>query len=110
MFVVEVSVVQERDKIKAKLGDVFSVNIPIQMAAVTDRDGKLTPVWFKYETEEHMIEKIMIEHTDCRDETNYVGIREKRFICTAIIDDIRRVMEIRYNIANQTWRIFQFLA
>ena len=37
------------------------VNIPIQLASVTDRDGKITPVWFRLETEEHEIRKFRIE-------------------------------------------------
>lgn len=42
-------------------GELAPVHIPIQMMSITDRDGKLTPIWFKFETEDHFIEKIMIE-------------------------------------------------
>lgn len=87
-----------------------SVQIPVQMMAVSDRDGRLTPVWFKFETEDHFIEKIMIEKTISRDETNKVGIREKRFICSAVFGEQRRLIELRYRIESQQWRIFQFLS
>lgn len=30
-------------------------NIPIQMMALTDRDGRMTPLWFRLETEEHEV-------------------------------------------------------
>ena len=50
------------------------------MLAVTDRNGKLTPLWFRFETEEHQIEKIAIEKTISSDECAYTGIREKKFI------------------------------
>lgn len=33
------------------------VNIPIQLLSITDRDGKITPLWFRLETEEHEIRK-----------------------------------------------------
>ena len=88
----------------------YPVQIPIQMMSITDRDGRLTPIWFKFETEEHFVEKIMIEKTISRDESNKVGIREKRFICSAIFGEQRRLLEIRYRIESQQWRIFQFLS
>lgn len=94
----------------AKMGDMAVVNIPVQMLAVTDRNGKLTPLWFRFETEEHRIEKIAIEKTISRDECAYTGIREKKFICSALFGDERKIMEIRYNIESQKWRIFQFLS
>ena len=95
--------------VQSKMGELHAVNIPIQMFAVTDRDGKITPIWFRFETEEHHIEKIAIEKTLSRDESNSVGVREKRFICTAVIGGDRKIMELRYHIENQKWRIFQFL-
>lgn len=57
-----------------------------------------------------MIETIHIQTVVSRDEKNYVGIREKQFICTAFISGRRRIMEIRYSVESQKWRIFQFLA
>ena len=30
-------------------------NIPIQMMTLTDRDGRMTPLWFRLETEEHEV-------------------------------------------------------
>ena len=88
----------------------YPIQIPIQMMSITDRDGRLTPIWFKFETEEHFVEKIMIEKTISQDESNKVGIREKRFICSAIFGEQRRLLEIRYRIESHQWRIFQFLS
>ena len=34
-----------------------AVNIPIQLLSVTDRDGRITPLWFRLETKEHEIRK-----------------------------------------------------
>lgn len=103
---------EERPELKRpdRMGTAQIVNIPIQMIAAADRDGKLTPMYFRFETEEHHIERVTIERTISRDECCYVGIREKRFVCTAVIGEVRRIMEIRYHIENQKWRIFQFLA
>ena len=98
------------EQMPATANELCSVQIPIQMMSITDRDGRLTPIWFKFETEEHFVEKIMIEKTISRDESNSVGIREKRFICSAIFGEQRRLLEIRYRIESQQWRIFQFLS
>ena len=92
------------------MGEMRPVNIPIQMMTVTDTSGKMNPLRFRFEAADHHIETVMIEKTECRDESNYAGVREKRFICTAIVGKMRRVMEIRYHVGNQQWRIFQFLA
>lgn len=31
------------------------VNLPLQMMSLTDRDGKMTPRWFRLETDDHEI-------------------------------------------------------
>ncbi len=93
-----------------KMGDLRPVNIPVQMMAVTDRDGKVTPLWFRFEAEDHHIEKVAIERTISRDESIFVGVREKRFVCSVVIGAERHLIELRYHIENQKWRIFQFLS
>ena len=85
------------------------VNIPIQLASITDRDGKITSVWFWLETEEHEIRKFLIANVISRGEKNYVGIKEKQFVCRVEQDGMSRTLEMRYNTATQKWRIFQFL-
>lgn len=85
------------------------VNIPIQMIVAVDTTGNMTPMRFKFESDDHFIETANIEKIVSRDETNYVGIREKRFICVVIVDELQKVIEIRYNVGTQKWRIFQFL-
>lgn len=86
------------------------VNIPVQMMAVMDRDGRITPLWFRFENEEHYIEKVSIEKTISRDVCMKVGIREERFICSVVMGEERKLMELRYHIENHKWRIFQFLS
>ena len=99
-----------REEQKQKLDDHRLLNIPVQMVAATDRNGKITPMWFRYETEEQTIETVKIQRTESRDEVCYIGIREKRYICTVIIEGRYHVLDIRYHIDKQTWRIFQFLS
>ena len=84
-------------------------NIPIQMMSLTERDGRITPQWFRLETEEHEIRLYRIEQVVSLDEKRYVGIREKQFICNIKMGDMRKTLEVRYNVETQRWRIFQFL-
>lgn len=98
-------------KIKQRgIGELQPVNIPIQMICGTDTTGKITPIRFRFQTVEDSIETIDIQKVVSRDERNYLGIREKQFICAAQIKDIQRIIEIRYNIESQKWKIFQFLS
>lgn len=86
-----------------------NVNIPIQLFSVTDRDGKITPLWFRLETGEHEIRKFRVESVVSRDEKYYVGVKEKQFVCRIRQGEMYRTLEMRYNTATQRWRIFRFL-
>lgn len=86
------------------------VNIPVQMICAVDTTGRISPLRFRFETKEHTIETIRIERVVSRDEKNYVGIREKQYICTAELGGRHKTLEIRYNVESQRWRIFQFLS
>lgn len=85
------------------------VNLPIQMMSLTDRDGRITPQWFRLETEEHEIRMCRVVQVVSRDEKKYVGIREKQFICRIRIGGLCKTLEMRYSVETQRWRIFQFL-
>ena len=98
-----------RDYKAAGLGN-YPLNIPIQMVAATDRDGKVTPMWFRYETREHEVETVKILQTEYKNETCYMGIREKRYVCTVSLEEIMHRLDIRYHTEKQTWRIFRFLS
>lgn len=84
-------------------------NIPIQMMSLTDRDGRMTPLWFRLETGDHEVRLCRIEQVVSRDEKKYVGVREKQFVCRIRLGEICRTLEMRYNVETQKWRIFQFL-
>lgn len=84
-------------------------NIPIQMMTLTDRDGRMTPLWFRLETEEHEVKLCRIEQVVSRDEKKYVGVREKQFVCKIRFGEVCKTLEMRYSVESQKWRIFQFL-
>lgn len=84
-------------------------NIPIQMMSLTDCDGRITPLWFRLETEEHEVRLWRIEQVVSRDEKKYVGVREKQFVCKIRLGNVSKTLEMRYSVETQKWRIFQFL-
>jgi len=85
------------------------VNIPIQMLSLTDRDGRITPQWFRLEMSDHVVRMCRITQVVSRGEKKYVGIKEKQFICKISMGEISKTLEMRYNVETQRWRIFQFL-
>ena len=85
------------------------VNIPIQMVSLTDRDGRITPLWFRLETQDHQVRMYRIEQIVSRDEKKYVGVREKQFVCKITLGKSTKTLEMRYSVETQKWRIFQFL-
>lgn len=95
----------------SKMGDIIPVDMPIEMMAYTDIDGMMTPRRLRYEKEggEKVIISFEKEDTIARSEYNFVGIKEKQFICSTVVDGIRTTLEIRYRVADQKWRIHRFL-
>ena len=94
-----------------KMGDIIPVDIPIEMMVYVDTDGEMTPRRLRYEKEggEKVIISFAPEDTVARSDCNYVGIKEKKYVCSTIENGIRTTLEIRYRVADQTWRIYRFL-
>lgn len=86
------------------------VNIPIQMKSLTDRSGRITPLCFRFENREHEIIEIPITCVISRNMLNYAGIRENQYICRISEGANTKIIELRYSIDSQRWRIFQFLS
>ena len=93
-----------------QMGELCPVNIPIQMICAVDTSGRISPMRFRFETQEHSLETVNIDGIISRGEKNYVGIREQQFICRARVGNMAKTLEIRMNVDSQKWRIFQFLS
>lgn len=94
---------------KSVIDSGLSMDIPIQVMALTDRDGRITPYWIRMESPNHQIHTYRIHDIVSRGEKNYVGIREKQFVCRIQIDDLMRAVELRWNLESQRWRVAQLL-
>lgn len=87
-----------------------AVNLPVQMMSLVDRSGRLTPIGFRFEDEGHRIQNIKVSRVICREKLKLAGIREIRIICSAQFGEMERMLELRYNVDSQQWRIYQFLS
>lgn len=86
------------------------LNIPIQLYSACNTVGELTPIWFRFETEEHTIESIRIEKIISHKEQNFCGAAYISFICSAVCDNRMRIFELRYSINTHKWSLFQILS
>ena len=94
----------------AKMGEMTILNIPVQMLAVTDRSGKLTPLWFRYENEEHQIVTVKIQQVVSSKEEKHCGMDYISYVCWAQTEQQRRLIELRYRLSTHKWSFFQALS
>lgn len=87
-----------------------AINLPIQMMSLVDRTGRLTPMGFRFEDEEHKINSIKVSRVISREKTNVAGVREIKVVCGALFGDKERLLELRYSVESQQWRIYQFFS
>ncbi len=91
-------------------GSVYYVNIPVQMFCAMDTNGRISPLRFRYETKEHTVETVRVERVIEQGEGHFVGLREKQYICAVEMYDRQRIVEVRYNMDSQKWRISRILS
>lgn len=84
-------------------------NIPIQVFCVVSTIGDLTPVRFKYETDEHQIITIFISEVISHKETRLAGTREIIYTCSANIDGTVQLFNLKYNVNLHRWIFARFL-
>lgn len=86
------------------------MNIPTQVAQVTDTTGKIKPIWFRYEDPvSHEIMTIDRLNVLSQKEINYVGFKMIQFVCSAQFGEMKRLFELRYNIGTHKWTLYQML-
>ena len=81
-----------------------ALNIPIQMFGACSTLGDMTPLWFRYENKEHGIITVKIESIVSS------GIEHISFVCWAVAEGQRRLIELRYRISTHKWSFFRTLS
>lgn len=84
-------------------------NIPIQLFCVVSTIGDLTPVRFKYETEEHRIITVQISEVLSQKETRLAGAREITYTCTADMEGTTQIFNLKYHVNQHRWSLARFL-
>lgn len=80
---------------------VLNLCINIQMFSVTDCNGTIHPVQFKFRDNSGEIITVRIQDVECTNQTtNNLNII---FNCTAVICDTLKRFELRYNTMQHKW-------
>lgn len=87
-----------------------AMNIPIQLISACSTKGELTPLWFRYENEEHGIETIRIEKVVSTKEERYCGMDYIGYICWTELEGHLHLVELRYSISSHQWKLFRLLS
>lgn len=87
-----------------------ALNIPIQMVGACSTLGDMTPLWFRYENEEHGIVTVKIEEVVSSKEEKFCGMDYISLVCWAATKEQRRLVELRYRISTHRWSYFRTLS
>jgi len=83
------------------------VNMQIEMICVCAVDGKLTPLRFRMENEEHCLQTVAITQVLLSKPIQYAGIDAIQYLCKAAWDGKEHVFELRYTLKSHRWSIFR---
>lgn len=78
-------------------------NLPIQVLSFCGTDGRLQPIRFRLEDEEHQMQTVSIREIVSVNEVQYVGIEALVFLCKATLGGRERLLELRYTIRTHRW-------
>ena len=87
-----------------------ALNIPIQMFGACSTLGDMTPLWFRSENKEHGIITVTIESIVSSREEKFCGMEHISFVCWAVAEGQRRLIELRYRISTHKWSFFRTLS
>ncbi len=78
-------------------------NIPVQMIACTDVDGRITPIRFRFTGSDGEKITINVEHVLARNQhSNKIGAS---FECSATLYGVERKFKLYYSNFSGTWRL-----
>ena len=83
------------------------MNVQIEMICVCAADGKLTPLRFRLENEDHCLQTVSIDQVLVSKPIQYAGIDAIQYLCKAIMDDKERLFELRYTVKTHRWSLFR---
>ena len=87
-----------------------ALNIPIQLVGACSTLGDMTPLWFRYENEEHAVVTVKVEEVVSSKEERYCGMDYISFVCWAAAEGQRRLIELRSRVSTHKWSLFRTLS
>lgn len=82
------------------------VSKPIEMIAYFKNDGKINPIKFRIE-EENKCQVIKIGNIISTDLEKLCGNKMWVFTCSAVINDVEKIFELKYDIEKCSWILFK---
>lgn len=79
------------------------MNMPIDVVATFNIEGKLKPNYIRLEDESHTLHTYPIKNIEFSKDENYAGISSILFVCYIIVDDIKKQIKLRYVIETHKW-------
>lgn len=79
------------------------MNIPVDVIAVFNTQGKIKPCYVRLEDTEHALHTYKIEHVEYDKNEKIAGIYSILFLCKIIIEDCMHDIKLRYHTATHQW-------
>lgn len=76
---------------------------PVHMLSVCDPMGRMEPVRFRVEDDDHQLQTIRVLQILSHHAVQYVGIEAMVYLCKVHMDNRERVLELRYTVRSHKW-------
>ncbi len=76
---------------------------PVHMLSVCDPTGRMEPVRFRVEDDDHQLQTISVLQILSQHSVQYVGIEAMVYLCKVHMDNRERVLELRYAVRSHKW-------
>ncbi len=85
----------------------MQINLPIQVIAYVDAQGRLKPLRFRYEDRLSQFHTAYVREVTTRKEITFVGVEAQTFVCRVQEDGLERVYELKYAFRQHRWTILR---
>lgn len=84
-------------------------NLPVQVLSCCDADGRMEPLRFRLEDEDHLLRTVSISQVIRVSEVRRVGVESLTFLCRAELGGRERLLELRYGLRTHRWVLLRLL-
>lgn len=84
-------------------------NRPVEMISICSTEGRILPVRFRFEAEDRSIRTVRISEVVSTKEISYVGIEAILYVCKAQMEELERLLELKYTVRTHRWVLFRVI-